>query len=58
MSAFDRVGGLMMYGIPNMKLEKQYIDRRVNLMKQEGVTFVTNAAHRQHDSGTGAAGQL
>ena len=40
---FDRVGGLMMYGIPNMKLEKQYIDRRVNLMKQEGVTFVTNA---------------
>ena len=32
-----------MYGIPNMKLEKQYIDRRVNLMKQEGVTFVTNA---------------
>lgn len=40
---FDRVGGLMMYGIPNMKLEKQYIDRRVNLMKKEGVTFITNA---------------
>jgi glutamate synthase (NADPH/NADH) small chain len=40
---FDRVGGLMMYGIPNMKLEKHIIDRRVNLMKEEGVTFITNA---------------
>lgn len=39
----DRIGGLMMYGIPNMKLEKQFIDRRVNIMKEEGVTFVTNA---------------
>lgn len=38
----DRVGGLLMYGIPNMKLEKHVIDRRVNLMKQEGVEFVTN----------------
>ena len=53
---FDRVGGLMMYGIPNMKLEKQYIDRRVNLMKQEGVTFVTNADIGNDDSCTGAAG--
>jgi glutamate synthase (NADPH/NADH) small chain len=33
----------MMYGIPNMKLEKHIIDRRVNLMKEEGVTFLTNA---------------
>lgn len=39
----DRVGGLLMYGIPNMKLEKHVIERRVNLMKEEGVTFVTNA---------------
>ncbi|MCH5299957.1 MAG: glutamate synthase subunit beta [Ruminococcus sp.] len=39
----DRIGGLLMYGIPNMKLEKQVIDRRVELMKAEGVSFVTNA---------------
>lgn len=39
----DRVGGLLMYGIPNMKLEKQVIDRRVEIMKAEGVNFVTNA---------------
>jgi glutamate synthase (NADPH) small chain len=39
----DRIGGLMMYGIPNMKLEKWTIDRRVNLMKEEGVTFITGA---------------
>jgi len=39
----DRIGGLLMYGIPNMKLEKQIIDRRVNLMKAEGIIFVTGA---------------
>lgn len=39
----DRVGGLLMYGIPNMKLEKQIIDRKVEVMKAEGVNFVTNA---------------
>lgn len=39
----DRIGGLLMYGIPNMKLEKEIVDRRVNLMKAEGVEFVTNA---------------
>ena len=39
----DRIGGLLMYGIPNMKLEKQYIDRKVNIMKEEGVEFVVNA---------------
>lgn len=39
----DRIGGLLMYGIPNMKLEKHVIDRKVNLMKEEGVVFVTNA---------------
>ena len=39
----DRVGGLLMYGIPNMKLEKQFIDRKVEVMKEEGVEFVVNA---------------
>lgn len=39
----DRVGGLLMYGIPNMKLEKHVIDRKVKIMEEEGVTFVTNA---------------
>ncbi len=38
----DRIGGLLMYGIPNMKLEKQIVDRTVNRMKEEGVIFVTN----------------
>ena len=38
----DRVGGLLRYGIPNMKLEKRIIDRRVALMEAEGITFVTN----------------
>lgn len=38
----DRAGGLLMYGIPNMKLEKKVIDRRLNIMKAEGVDFVLN----------------
>lgn len=38
----DRPGGLLMYGIPNMKLEKQYIDRKIDVMKAEGVEFVVN----------------
>jgi glutamate synthase (NADPH/NADH) small chain len=37
----DRVGGLLMYGIPNMKLEKQIVDRKVKVMEAEGVSFVT-----------------
>lgn len=37
----DRAGGLLMYGIPNMKLEKDVVSRRVELMKQEGVVFKT-----------------
>lgn len=37
----DRIGGLLMYGIPNMKLEKWVIDRKVAIMKEEGVEFVT-----------------
>jgi glutamate synthase (NADPH/NADH) small chain len=38
----DRIGGLLMYGIPNMKLEKEIVDRRVRLLEQEGVAFVVN----------------
>ena len=37
----DRVGGLLMYGIPNMKLEKTVVQRRVDMMKAEGVEFRT-----------------
>ena len=39
----DRIGGLLMYGIPNMKLGKDVIQRRVDLLKEEGIDFVTNA---------------
>jgi glutamate synthase (NADPH/NADH) small chain len=39
----DRVGGLLRYGIPNMKLEKSVIDRRVKLMEDAGVRFIVNA---------------
>ena len=39
----DRVGGLLTYGIPNFKLEKKVVDRRVKLMEEEGITFITNA---------------
>src|SRR5215217_3967544 len=39
----DRAGGLLMYGIPNFKLEKRFVDRRVKLMEAEGVTFKVNA---------------
>lgn len=38
----DRIGGLLRYGIPNMKLEKKILDRRVHLMEKEGVIFKTN----------------
>ena len=38
-----KVGGLLMYGIPNMKLDKRVVERRVNLMEAEGVQFVTSA---------------
>jgi NAD(P)H-dependent glutamate synthase small subunit len=39
----DRIGGLLMYGIPNMKLEKETVERRVNLLREEGIEFITNA---------------
>lgn len=38
----DRIGGLLRYGIPDFKLEKQFIDRRLDIMKAEGITFKTN----------------
>jgi len=40
----DRIGGLLRYGIPEFKMEKRHIDRRVEQMKQEGTEFRTNAA--------------
>ncbi len=39
----DRIGGLLMYGIPNMKLEKDLVDRRIQLLRDEGIEFVTGA---------------
>ena len=48
----DRIGGLLMYGIPNMKLEKSVVERRVKLLEQEGIRFVT----RVNVGGTGDRG--
>ena len=39
----DRIGGLLRYGIPEFKMEKHVLDRRLNLMHEEGVMFRTNA---------------
>lgn len=39
----DRIGGLLRYGIPNMKLDKKVIDRRLAIMEAEGIEFVTGA---------------
>lgn len=39
----DRIGGLLRYGIPDFKLEKYVLDRRLRLMEQEGIIFRTNA---------------
>jgi glutamate synthase (NADPH/NADH) small chain len=38
----DRLGGLLMYGIPNMKLDKRLVMRRINLLEREGITFLPN----------------
>ena len=38
----DRPGGLLTYGIPNMKLDKGIVERRINLLSQEGIEFITN----------------
>jgi len=46
----DRIGGLLMYGIPNMKLDKALVDRRVSLMRDAGIEFVCNAdVGKTHD---------
>ncbi|HMC00118.1 MAG TPA: glutamate synthase subunit beta [Flavobacteriaceae bacterium] len=39
----SKVGGLLRYGIPDFKLEKQIIDRRIKVLEEEGITFKTNA---------------
>lgn len=39
----DRIGGLLMYGIPNMKLGKDVVERRISLLREEGVNFIVNA---------------
>jgi glutamate synthase (NADPH) small chain len=44
----DRAGGLLMYGIPNMKLDKKLVERRVKLMADEGVRFVTETEIGKH----------
>lgn len=38
----DRIGGLLMYGIPNPHLDKSIVDRRVDLLREEGIEFITN----------------
>ncbi|MGE4635589.1 MAG: glutamate synthase subunit beta [Arenicellales bacterium] len=40
----DRIGGLLMYGIPNMKLDKDVVQRRVDLLRQAGVNFITGTS--------------
>jgi glutamate synthase (NADPH/NADH) small chain len=44
----DRIGGLLMYGIPNMKLDKGVVERRVRLMADEGIRFVTSTEIGRH----------
>ncbi len=38
----DRAGGLLSYGIPNMKLDKNVVKRRIRLLEEEGITFILN----------------
>ncbi len=38
----DRIGGLLMYGIPNMKLDKKVVQRRIDILEEEGIIFKTN----------------
>ncbi len=44
----DRIGGLLMYGIPNMKLDKGIVQRRVNLMADSGIRFITGTEVGKH----------
>ncbi len=55
----DRMGGLLMYGIPNMKLDKKVVLRRINLLREEGVKFVTSAhVGREEDFSPGHMTQI
>ena len=54
----DRIGGLLMYGIPNMKLDKTVVERRVDLLREEGVAFVTNADIGAEENGSPSAQDL
>ncbi len=44
----DRIGGLLIYGIPNMKLDKNLVERRVNLLRAEGIEFRANTKVGEH----------
>ncbi len=44
----DRIGGLLTYGIPSMKLDKKVVERRVRLMADEGIRFITRTAVGKH----------
>ena len=50
----DQYGGLLFYGIPNMKLEKKKVVRRIDLLKAEGITF-KNKVNVGHDKGYSVA---
>lgn len=50
----DRAGGLLMYGIPNMKLDKKVVQRRVDFMAAEGINFVTGVAVGEGDVSLGS----
>jgi NAD(P)H-dependent glutamate synthase small subunit len=55
----DRIGGLLMYGIPNMKLEKAVVERRIDLLRAEGIRFITNAhVGRREDFPSGHVTQI
>ncbi|PWA13144.1 glutamate synthase [Pueribacillus theae] len=46
----DRIGGLLTYGIPKMKIEQHIVDRRVKLLAEEGVRFITGVEVGKHDA--------
>lgn len=49
----DRIGGLLQYGIPTMKLSKEVVQRRVDLLAAEGITFKTSVNVGKEDSENG-----
>ena len=46
----EKVGGLLRYGIPDFKMEKNVIDRRVNVLVEEGIIFKTNVCKKNDTS--------